>query len=132
MANRVMSMEEKLTLSTDDTFQAKCKQAIRDFATFWYTTDGAGIATEAERITWVKNRMLSVAIVQNPIVSEDGQTIAWFFLNAAKGKVYDLATSPVSASVLIAAWDAASSFEEFVNDYFKIKGEEINFVIGGN
>jgi hypothetical protein len=122
MALRVMAQEEKLNLSTDTDFIEKCKQAVRDYSAYWSTHDGSGFSTEAERITWAKNRILGVGVMKNPIVSENGNTLAWFFLNAAKGKQYDLAASPVSNPTLIAAWIAANSFEEFVAQYFAIKG----------
>lgn len=129
-AQRVMTEEEKRSLSTDATFQAKCKQAIRDYATYWSIHDGASLGTEALRLKWAKDRQLSIAVLKNPIVSEDAQTMSWIFLNGAKGKTYSLAAAPVSAETLIAAWITASSFDEFVSTYFDVKGDEINMSIG--
>ncbi len=129
MALRTLTQEEKLSLSTNGTFVEKCKQSIRDFSAYWAINDGSGTATEEERIDWVKKRFLSIRFAINPIINEDSTTLAWFFLNAAKGKQYDLGAAPISASELVVVWDLNSSFEEFVGDYFRIKGYEINFSI---
>lgn len=132
MATRVMNQTEKLTLSTNSTFQEKCKQAIRDFSTYWSTHDGSGLSTEADRIKWAKDRITSVKYVKNPLVSDDAVTVAWVFLNAAKGKTYNIVDNPEDAVDLIALWDAASSFDEFVNEFFKAKGDEIDMTLSGN
>ncbi len=132
MALRVLSQEEKLSLASSADFIEKCKQGVRDYAEYWSVHDGSGFSTTAERLTWAKNRQLGTAIKKNPIVSEDGTTLAWFFLNAAKGKQYDLAAAPLPAATLIAAWVAANSFEEFVAVYFAIKGNEIDMDATGN
>ena len=129
-AQRVMTQEEKQSLSTNATFQEKCKQAIRDYATYWAVHDGASLGTEALRLKWAKDRQLSIAVIKNPIVSEDAQTMSWIFLNAAKGKTYSLAAAPVDVTTLIAAWVSASSFDEFTSSYFDVKGDEINMSIG--
>jgi hypothetical protein len=132
MALRVLTQEEKYSLSINETFKEKCKQAIRDFAAYWSIHDGSGFSTEAERVTWVKNRSLGVHIVKNPLIPESSEIIVWHFLNGAKGKQYDLNPSPIAVETLITAWDSANSFEEFVNEYFKVKGDDINFSVTGN
>lgn len=129
-AQRVMTQEEKQNLSVNTTFQAKCKQAIRDYTTYWAVHDGSSLGTEALRIKWAKDRQLAIGVLKNPIVNEDAQTMAWIFLNAAKGKTYSLAAAPVSDATLIAAWDTANSFDEFTSTYYDVKGDEINMSIG--
>lgn len=130
--NRVLTQEEKLGLATSPTFQEKCKQAVRDFSAYWSVHDGAGFSTEPERITWAKNRINGCAYMVNPIIQIDGATLAWYFLNAAKGKVYSLEASPVVATDLIATWDTNNSFEEFVASYFAILGNSIDMTATGN
>lgn len=125
---RVMTQEEKYSLAGSSDFIEKCKQSVRDFATYWSVHDGAGFSTEADRIAWAKNRQLAVNILKHPEVNDP--LITWIFLNAAKGKTYNLGAAPQSASTLVAAWVAASSFDEFANEYYKILGDDINFSIG--
>lgn len=127
-----MTQAEKFSLSGNPTFQEKCKQAVRDFSAYWSIHDGAGFSTESERLTWAKNRINGVSFVKNPVINVDGTTLAWFFLNGAKGKEYSLEASPVDATTLITAWDNANSFEEFVNSYFNILGNEIDMIATGN
>jgi hypothetical protein len=129
-SQRVMTQEEKQSLSTNSIFQEKCKQAIRDYATYWAVHDGASLGTEVLRIKWAKDRQLAVIVLKNPIISEDSQTMAWIFLNAAKGKTYSIGTAPIDAATLITAWESASSFDEFASIYYDVKGDEINFSIG--
>jgi len=129
---RILTQEEKLALSGDGSFKEKCKQAVRDFSVYWGAHDGSGLNTEADRIMWAKNRINSVRFAKNPIINEDPTTLAWFFLNAAKGKSYDIGAAPADTLTLISAWDTANSFEEFVSAYFAIKGDEIDMASSGN
>ncbi len=132
MALRVLTQEEKLNLSNNSTFRDKCKQAVRDFSVYWAANDGTAFSTEADRVMWAKNRINGVKFVKNPIINEDSLTLAWFFLNAAKGKTYDLGAAPVADITLNAAWDTENSFDEFVASYFAIKGDEIDMTSSGN
>jgi len=129
---RVLTQEEKLSLAINSTFQEKCKQAVRDFSAYWSIHDGAGFSTLAERQTWAKNQINGVAFMKNPIINIDGLTLAWFFLNGAKGKQYDLGLAPIDSALLIQTWDANNSFEEFVSVYFAILGNEIDMNATGN
>jgi len=127
MAMRVLTDQERQSLLESQEFEKKCKWATRDYAAFWAVNDGSLAATEEERIKWGKDRILGVGILLYDITD---QFIAIRFLNASKGKQFDLEAAPQPVEVLIAAWVSSNSFEEFVTQYFDILGENINFSIG--
>lgn len=124
---RVMTDDERETLKNSATFKQKCQWATRNFAAFWSVDLGASATNENERITWAKNRQLSVEILKNDTKDDD---ISLRFLNAGKGKQFTLGAAPQPEATLINAWVTTNSFEEFVVEYFKVLGDNINMSIG--
>jgi hypothetical protein len=124
---RVLTEEERQQLLTSSEFQEKCQWAVRDYAAFWSVNDGSSANTEALRIKWAKDRILSINIMKT---DANDPLLVVRFLNAAKGKQFTIGAAPQSTSVLIAAWVSANSFEEFVGAYFTVLGDDINFSIG--
>lgn len=126
-----MTASERIILANDSTFQDRCKQAIRERATY---LNGSGsfstISTWADFIDRAQQQLVAVKNYQNSIVSDDPLTVAFAFVNASKGKEYNLTTEETTAAPLLAAWIAASSFDEFVISYFKLRGQEVQFTIG--
>jgi hypothetical protein len=127
---RVMSHEEMSTLAESSAFEKKCKEAVLKFAVYWSVHPGTGFATEAECITWAKNRQLSIDILKNG-GSSDTKLVLHYII-AGMNKQFTLGASPQSDTALITAWDSTNpnTFEQLSNDYFKLLGDNINFSIG--
>jgi hypothetical protein len=128
-SQRVMTAEEKESLVNDPVFALQCKWAIKDYADFWSNNDGSAAANLEARITWAKNRLLSVSVLLSGITYQP-ENVTRIFLEAAKGKQFDLGAAPVSTSVLIQEWLDTSSFEEFTAIYFKNWGDQVNMSVG--
>jgi hypothetical protein len=126
-SQRVLTEEERQQLLGSSIFSEKCQWAVRDYAAYWSIHDGAGLATESDRIKWAKDRQLSIAILKNDITDPH---LVVRFLNASKGKQFTLGAAPQSTATIIAAWDSGNAFEEFVAQYFSVLGDDINFSIG--
>lgn len=125
-SNRVLTEEERQSLLTNEIFLEKCRFAIRNYASFWSTDNGSSSSNEAARIKWAKDRKLSVDVLRfgtnDPHTSE-------VFINASKAKQYSLFSAPQNVTVLLTAWDSASSFDEFVSVYYDILGSDIRFSV---
>lgn len=126
-SNRVLSEAERQQLLGSSAFKEKCEWAVRDYAAYWSIHDGSGLSTEVDRIAWAKDRPLSVSILKHGITDPH---LVEAFLNAAKGRQFSLNAAPLDNTTLIAAWDSSSAFEEFVSQYFKLLGDDINFSVG--
>lgn len=126
---RVLSEQERQQLLGSSEFIEKCQWAVRDYAAFWSVHDGgAGVpATETGRIKWAKDRQLSIHILKT---DANDPLLAVRFLNASKGKQFNLGASPQSNAALIAAWVNDNAFDEFVGIYFNYLGDDINMSIG--
>jgi len=127
LTNRILTEQERQNLLNSSLFTEKCQMSIRDYATYWAANDGSGANTEALRIKWAKDRLKSVGILLGGI---NNSRINEIFVNASKGKQLNLDTAPVDVSTIIAAWDANSTFDEFVSQYFDIISSDIIFKIG--
>lgn len=123
-SNRVLTEPERQSLLGSSAFLEKCQWAVRDYATYWSGHDGSGLSTESDRINWAKDRQLSISILKNGV---NDSHLVEVFLNASKGREFLLNASPESVSTLVSAWDSSSAFEEFVAQYFRILGDNINF-----
>lgn len=128
MALRVLTADERQALQGDSHFLELAQWSARDYASYWASNDGSGAATEAQRIKWVKDRMLSVGIELNDI--GDSQ-IALKYVKLSKGMQLDLAPAPVPTEDIINALLAGNKFEELASLYFSLQGEFINFSVGG-
>jgi hypothetical protein len=127
-SQRVLTDDERQTLSTSETFKQKCQWAVRNYATYWSGHDGSGLTTTAQKMKWAKDRISSVEILKNNTVDQD---IAIRFLNASKAKTFSgLSAAPASEASIIAAWVTANTFDEFVSQYFDLIADDIDFTIG--
>ncbi len=129
MAMRVLTDDERQVLLTSTLFLQKCEWAVRNYADYWAANDGAATNSEATRIKWLKDRLLSVAISVQQLNDAD---LALKCLRLSKGMQVDVAAAPLDAATLVAALLAANKFEEIASLYFTLQGENINFSVGGN
>jgi hypothetical protein len=70
-SQRVLTDDERQTLSTSETFKQKCQWAVRNYATYWSGHDGSGLTTTAQKMKWAKDRISSVEILKNNTVDQD-------------------------------------------------------------
>ena len=126
-SQRVLTEDERQSLLINTVFNKKCKMAIRDYAAFWAVNDGSSATTEALKIKWAKDRIKSVGILLDGITDD---RVSEIFINSSKGKQLTLAAAPLSATVIISAWDANSTFAEFASAYFDTISTDIIFKIG--
>lgn len=129
MALRVLTDDERESLKAHADFQSKCEWAARNYAAYWSGHDGSGLASTAERIKWAKDRILGVDIVMNDV---NDTNIAIRCLRVGKAMTIDLDTAPQLPETIIAAMVAQGKFDEQASLYFDLKGENINFTVGGN
>lgn len=129
MALRVLTDEERESLRTHPDYQSKCEWAARNYADYWSIHDGAGLATEAARIKWAKDRFLGVDIKLRDV---NDPNIALRCLRASKAMEVDLNAAPVTPEEIVTAMLAQNKFAEIAGLYFDLKGEDLNFVVGGN
>lgn len=130
MALRVLSDEERQSLKESTTFLQKCEWAVRNYADYWSVHTGSGLVdTEAARIKWLKDRLVGVNVVMTDINDSD---LTLKFVKLGKGIQYDLNPSPESVDTIIAAMVAGSRFDELASSYFTLRGESIDFTVGGN
>ncbi len=125
--SRILTEQERQSLLLSSSFNEKCQMSIRDYATYWTINDGSGANTEAARIKWAKDRLKSVGILLGGI---NNTRINEIFVNASKGKQLSLDPAPLPAETIIAAWEANSTFDEFVSQYFDVISTDIIFKIG--
>lgn len=125
--NRILTEQERQSLLVSSLFNEKCQMSIRDYATYWAVNDGSGASTEAQRIKWAKDRLKSIGILLSGI---NNTRVNEIFINASKGKQLSLDEAPLDASVIIAAWDANNTYDEFVSQYFDAISSDIIFKIG--
>lgn len=124
---RVLTSEEKAELVNDATFKKLCEEAVFDYAAYWSIHDGSGMSTESDRIRWAKDKLLGVHVLKNGITD---QSVTRKFVNAAKGKQFTLGAAPQPTATIVAAWIVGNTFDEFVGEYFKLQGDDINMSIG--
>ena len=124
---RILTEQERQSLLISTLFNEKCQMAIRDYAAYWTINDGSGANTEAARIKWAKDRIKSIGILLGGI---NNTRVNEIFINASKGKQLSLEAAPLDATVIIAAWEASSTFDEFVSQYFDVIATDILFKIG--
>lgn len=129
MALRILTDTERQTLLDSEDFRKKCDWAARDYSVYWADNDGAAATTLEERIKWGKDRIIGVRIVTTDV---NDPFIPVRFLNAGKGKEFELEEAPQPLEVLLEAWVTSNAFQEFVSEYFDILGETINFSVVGN
>lgn len=126
-AQRVLSEDERQSILSNSDFKQKCEWAVRDYAAYWSIHDGSNLATEALRLKWARDRVISVKLltlgVSDPHMVE-------IFLNASKGKTLSLAAAPVSDATIIASWVSGNVFDEFVGNYFQVLGREVEIELG--
>jgi hypothetical protein len=127
-SQRVLTDEERESLKSNGTFLYRAEWAVRNYAEYWSAHDGAGLAnTEAARIKWAKDRILSVNIVLGGV--NDPQ-LTLRFINISKGMQFTIGAAPQPAETIIAAFIADNRFDEIAGTYFTLLGDGINFSIG--
>lgn len=126
-AQRVLTEDERQSLLINTVFNEKCKMAIRDYAAFWSANDGSAASTETLKIKWAKDRIKSVGILLEGV---NDDRVSEIFINSSKGKQLTLGAAPLSATTIIAAWDANNVFAEFASQYFDAVSTDIIFKIG--
>lgn len=131
MAQRVLTSEEKQALQLDPTFTSQAQWALRDYASYWATHDGAGLSTESARLKWAKDRQNSVALLLNDFIANDNQ-LGLKICKLAKGIQVDLGVAPVTSTSIVIAFIAGNKFEELASLYFDQLGEGINMSVTGN
>lgn len=129
MALRVLTRDERESLLNHQGYKTQCELAAIDYADYWASHDGAGLATEALRIKWAKDRMLGVSIKLQGL---NDSTIADTCLRVSKALQVDLGTAPVVADDIVDQMKATNKFDELISLYFDLRGEGLNFTFGGN
>lgn len=129
MALRVLTNEERESLVGHAGYKTKCESAAQNYADYWASHDGSGLATEALRIKWAKDRLLGVDIKLRGL---NDSTIGDRCLRISKALQVDLGTAPIDADSIVTQMDATGKFDELASLYFDLKGEDLNFTFGGN
>jgi len=125
---RVLTDEERESLKSNGTFLYRCEWAVRNYAEYWSVHDGASLAnTEAARIKWAKDRILSVNIVLGGVNDEQ---LTLRFINISKGMTFSIGAAPQPAETIIDAFIASNRFDEIAGTYFTLLGDGINFSVG--
>lgn len=128
MALRVLTDVERQSLQADPAYRLNCEWAARNYAQFWASHNGAGLSDQ-DRLKWAKDRLLAVD-VQLRDLNDEG--IVLKCLRVSKAMEVDLNAAPQDSSVIITAMLAQNKFAEVASLYFDLKGEDINFSVGGN
>ncbi len=129
-AQRVLTDDERLSLLTSDDFRLKCQMAVRNYASYWSQHDGSGLSTQALRIKWAKDRLISIDKITNPLVSDPN--IAIKYVIYSKGATFILGAAPQPVEVIVAAWVSAGKFDEFTSTYYDVIGGNYKMTIAGN
>lgn len=128
-AQRVLTDEERQTIQGDTHFLEKCQFAARNYASYWSIHDGSGLANEAARIKWAKDRINAVRIVKDGV---QDPKIAERFVTLAKGIQFSIGAAPVDSETIIAAWVSGNRFDEIASQYFDILGDGTDMSVSGN
>lgn len=127
---RLLTTAEKVSLTASEEFQNECKAAVVNYATYWSAHDGSGFATEAERLTWAKNRALGVHVLTKGATYGSVPDI---FVNAMSTLQLDFGATPTPSDIInTLLTDTPNRFEQAAAEYFKIWGDDINMSVGGN
>lgn len=126
-SQRVLTDVERQSLLNHPTFQMHCEFAVRNYADYWSIHDGAGLSTEAARIKWAKDRILSVKIIT---VDIGDASLALKFVKLSKGMQFSLGAAPQNADTIISEFLSGNKFEELASSYFTLLGDDINLSIG--
>lgn len=126
-AQRVLTDAERQTLLGSSSFLEQSQWAVRNYAAYWAIHDGSGFSTEAQRIKWAKDRMLSVDISVSDIHDND---LALKFATLMKNIQITIGAAPQDPDTIVAEMLTESKFETLASMYFDLLGEGINFSLG--
>jgi hypothetical protein len=126
--NRVLTNEEKQILQSSVRFNNECDWAIRNFSSFWSSTDGTVISSQIGNVgyqAWFKNHIFSVGTMISGI---DDPNITMTFCVLAKGmNLWDNSISPFNVDTVINYMILNSKFEELSTMYVSLKTQSIIF-----
>lgn len=112
-AQRVLNDDERQKLVGNSLFTDKCQWAIRDYASYWNSHDGAGLNTN-DRLKWRKEYTYVASVVR---ADYGDPNLALRFVILAKGMTFNVDADPTSEEI-IALFVAGNKFEELASLYF--------------
>ncbi len=135
--NRVLTSDEKQTMLSNQHFIDNVNWAIRDFASFWTTSDLDLIGQQIGQVgyeRWFKNRLFSVAVlsVQQPpspfyqSINTSDAPISYLILSKGMN-LWDSAVSPFNADTVISYMTTTGKFDELTANYVALKTESVAF-----
>lgn len=126
--NRVLTNAEKEQLQSSTRFKSEADWAIRNFASYWSSTDQGQIGTQIGQVgyeNWFKNHIFATDKMQSGINDPD---ISLTFLVLAKGmNLWDSAVIPFNIDTVIDYMIANSKFDELATGYASLKTQSILF-----
>ena len=126
--NRVLSAVEKDQMIASTEFVNQCLWAVRDFSSYWASTDQGQIGTQigvAGYEGWYKRHTFATGVKESGF---NNTAAATDFMFLAKGmNLWDSAIVPFDVTTCIAYMISASKFEELATAYVDLKTESVRF-----